>query len=468
MAVAAAQYRCGDARRRRFVRDASPATINGIDFLEVGPDQKTLEVTFLHNLPGETNGVPASPPLGIGNVVVDGGVRITGIHVTQVASVRQRPHRHRRRVRRLLDLRAAPPDLDHGRLASGHVRPPAFVRPVLVQGRLPERLRLRRPGLLPSRGAARAGDRLPRQGLRQLPAVDARPDGRARTRLDGAKPGRRPRRARRAARVRRRPPQLLPGRGRDGELSRHRATTRLGSPPRAPARLPRPLGLQRPGVGRLRRRLRQQRRRAGARRRSRAPLTRRHRRDDRRAGRPAEAAGGGAADGVRDHVSDHAPRRAQRDRLLHLERRPVLPAEGRDPRDAEGRPDARPRGRRRRPLRGDPQPDHRARGRRRPDASSRCPAHARGARCRRARRHARARDRLGRRRCASVSALHLRARRLDGGRDRDRARQRRARRSRALDRGRAARAAGGSGGTALPAGSRRRACSRSRPPSTRR
>ena len=52
MAVAAAQYRCGDARRRRFVRDASPATINGIDFLEVGPDQKTLEVTLLHNLPG--------------------------------------------------------------------------------------------------------------------------------------------------------------------------------------------------------------------------------------------------------------------------------------------------------------------------------------------------------------------------------------------------------------------------------
>ena len=86
MAVAAAQYRCGDARRRRFVRDASPATINGIDFLEVGPDQKTLEVTFLHNLPGETNGVPASPVLGIDNVVIDGGVRITDIQVTQVAS----------------------------------------------------------------------------------------------------------------------------------------------------------------------------------------------------------------------------------------------------------------------------------------------------------------------------------------------------------------------------------------------
>src|SRR6266540_858660 len=84
--MAAAQYRCGDARRRRFVRDASPATINGIDYLEVLPGQTTLEVTFLHNLPGETDGVPASPPLKAENVVIDGGVRITNIHVTQVSS----------------------------------------------------------------------------------------------------------------------------------------------------------------------------------------------------------------------------------------------------------------------------------------------------------------------------------------------------------------------------------------------
>jgi hypothetical protein len=82
----AAQYRCGDTRRRRDVRDASPPTINGIDYLEVGPDQKTLEVTFLHNLPGETDGLPSSPALTLENVVVEGGVRIAGIHVTQVAS----------------------------------------------------------------------------------------------------------------------------------------------------------------------------------------------------------------------------------------------------------------------------------------------------------------------------------------------------------------------------------------------
>jgi hypothetical protein len=81
----AAQYRCGNARRRREVRDADPPTVNGIDFIEIRPDQKTLEVTFLHNLPGETDGVPASPKLTAENLVVDGGVRIQGVQVAQVA-----------------------------------------------------------------------------------------------------------------------------------------------------------------------------------------------------------------------------------------------------------------------------------------------------------------------------------------------------------------------------------------------
>ncbi|TMJ96969.1 MAG: putative baseplate assembly protein [Actinobacteria bacterium] len=80
----AAQYRCGDARRRRAVRDASPATINGIDYLEVLPGQTALEVVFLHNLPGESGGVPGSPTLTTEHVVVDGGVRIRGIAVTKV------------------------------------------------------------------------------------------------------------------------------------------------------------------------------------------------------------------------------------------------------------------------------------------------------------------------------------------------------------------------------------------------
>ena len=64
----AAQYRCGTARRRAAVRDAAPPTVNGIDYLEVGPDQQTLEVVFLHDLPGGGGSlpVPDAPDLGPG------------------------------------------------------------------------------------------------------------------------------------------------------------------------------------------------------------------------------------------------------------------------------------------------------------------------------------------------------------------------------------------------------------------
>ena len=57
----AAPYRCGTARRRAAVRDA--ATVNGIEYLEVSADQQTLEVLFLHDLPGGGGQapVPSSP-----------------------------------------------------------------------------------------------------------------------------------------------------------------------------------------------------------------------------------------------------------------------------------------------------------------------------------------------------------------------------------------------------------------------
>ena len=157
------------------------------------------------------------------------------------------------------------------------------------------------------------------------------------------------------------------------------AATRVSAaPPRAPARLPHARRLQRPGVGRLRRRLR--RAAPTGRRSTPEPCSSHAATPPRRPSRRQTCRSGWSRSSRRcsRRCIDHAPRRAQRDQLLHLERRPVLPAEGRDPRDAEGRPDARPRGRRRRPLRGAPQPDHRARGRRRPDASPRRPAHARG------------------------------------------------------------------------------------------
>lgn len=84
-------YFCGTPERRALVRDADPAQgeriLNGIDFLEVvSADQRTLEVTFLKPLPGETGGVPASPALTTDNVVIEGGDRVTDIRVTAVAA----------------------------------------------------------------------------------------------------------------------------------------------------------------------------------------------------------------------------------------------------------------------------------------------------------------------------------------------------------------------------------------------
>ncbi|HEX6608793.1 MAG TPA: putative baseplate assembly protein, partial [Chloroflexia bacterium] len=82
----ATQYRCRNQARRIAVRetlggDGQPLR-NGIDFLEVGADQQTLRVHFIHNLP-----VSPDPVLTRDNVRIDGGVRITGIKVTAVNSV---------------------------------------------------------------------------------------------------------------------------------------------------------------------------------------------------------------------------------------------------------------------------------------------------------------------------------------------------------------------------------------------
>lgn len=85
------QYHCGTPERRARVRDADPARgeriLNGIDFLEVASDdQRTLEITFIRPLPGETGGVPASPALTVDDVVIEGGVRVVDIRVIQVTA----------------------------------------------------------------------------------------------------------------------------------------------------------------------------------------------------------------------------------------------------------------------------------------------------------------------------------------------------------------------------------------------
>ena len=77
------QYSCKKTQRRAIVLsgDKGNPIVNGIDYLEVSADQKTLSVNFLFPLPGQPGGFPASPALTADNIVINGGVRITGIRV---------------------------------------------------------------------------------------------------------------------------------------------------------------------------------------------------------------------------------------------------------------------------------------------------------------------------------------------------------------------------------------------------
>jgi hypothetical protein len=82
----ATQYCCANENRRDAVRNAvgpgGKPILNGIDYLEVvSQDQKTLEVHFIHNLPGQTEGVPSGPGLDKFNFVIEGGARVHGIAV---------------------------------------------------------------------------------------------------------------------------------------------------------------------------------------------------------------------------------------------------------------------------------------------------------------------------------------------------------------------------------------------------
>ena len=81
-----AKYFCGKQQRKSKVLTAVDGQghpiLNGIDYLEVtSADEKSLAIHFLFNLPGQANGVPASPALTAANVAIEGGVRITGIQV---------------------------------------------------------------------------------------------------------------------------------------------------------------------------------------------------------------------------------------------------------------------------------------------------------------------------------------------------------------------------------------------------
>jgi hypothetical protein len=110
--TAVAIYRCGVEGRRAAVGKST--TVNGIDFLEVSPDQKTLTVTFIHDF-----GLAA---LTTANVVIEGGVRITPVRVTTVTAAlsvltvtvdRAGDYSaYRLRLRRSDDDDSPPPDFD--------------------------------------------------------------------------------------------------------------------------------------------------------------------------------------------------------------------------------------------------------------------------------------------------------------------------------------------------------------------
>jgi hypothetical protein len=69
---------CSDDARRAKV--AASATLNGIDYLEVSQDQKTLRLFLLHAMPANGYGLPADPS----KVTIEGGVRIKNIKVVEV------------------------------------------------------------------------------------------------------------------------------------------------------------------------------------------------------------------------------------------------------------------------------------------------------------------------------------------------------------------------------------------------
>ncbi len=79
------KHQAGSGQRRAIVRNQKG--LNGIDYIELAKDRKTLLVHFIHNLPGQENAVPAnSPSLTEENVAITGGVSIKDISAISVSS----------------------------------------------------------------------------------------------------------------------------------------------------------------------------------------------------------------------------------------------------------------------------------------------------------------------------------------------------------------------------------------------
>jgi hypothetical protein len=79
------KHKAGSEQRRAIVRNQKG--LNGIDYIELAKDRKTLLVYFIHNLPGQEDGVPGnSPSLTEENVEITGGVSIKDISAISVSS----------------------------------------------------------------------------------------------------------------------------------------------------------------------------------------------------------------------------------------------------------------------------------------------------------------------------------------------------------------------------------------------
>jgi len=78
------QFRCRNEERRSKVQ--LQKLLNGIDYLEVSADQRTLNVFFIHPLPAQIGQVPPAPAteLSIANIRIEGGVHTKGIRATKV------------------------------------------------------------------------------------------------------------------------------------------------------------------------------------------------------------------------------------------------------------------------------------------------------------------------------------------------------------------------------------------------
>jgi hypothetical protein len=82
----APEQSCRHERRRHLIRDVRPS-LNGIDYVEVGDDGRTLHVYFLNKLSTPSEG-GAAVAIERQNVRIDGGARVRGIQVLEVEPCR--------------------------------------------------------------------------------------------------------------------------------------------------------------------------------------------------------------------------------------------------------------------------------------------------------------------------------------------------------------------------------------------